>query len=359
MTKALFKKNEDGITIYYAKGLLRKGYIITDEIQKEELYKFHKRIFKYILPLVVICLMLLGLTGMSIIGFIPIVIVALLVHFKQKRLIKDLSIYEKKLTIKETKKTLVNFFPKSFSIFMMINGAIAIGLALMLPFIADENMENIGVIIGLLLITGVPLLGTGWYLYKNKEKTSKQTYTHKRLKPLTHINRKPILSYADDKKKQPIEFTPKNIFILSLAILFLIGTIAYGINTSQNKLEEKREYLNKMSLQEIATYILKKNSGTIIIDPITKVKNMYVNGNVLELPYYVSDGFLDKFTSTIESGESTKLRLQKDTLDEDCSKTAFSIFMRKGGIMHYTYKLDNSENTYMYDFNNTWEMCKK
>lgn len=115
-----------------------------------------------------------------------------------------------------------------------------------------------------------------------------------------------------------------------------------------------------MSLREVASYILENNSGTVIIDPITKVKNMYANNNVLELPYYVSDGFLRKFASAIESEESTKTRLQKDTLDEDCSKTAFSIFMQKGGVMHYTYRLDNnSENTYLFDFNNTWEMCKK
>ncbi|MEN8194196.1 MAG: hypothetical protein ABFS12_15335 [Bacteroidota bacterium] len=161
-------------------------------------------------------------------------------------------------------------------------------------------------------------------------------------------------------KKEPIELTPKNMFIMSLAILFLIGAVGYGINTSQNELEEKRERLNTMSLQEVAAYILEKNSGTVIIDPITKVKNMYVNNNVLELPYYVSDGFLRKFASAIESEESSKVRLQKDTLDEDCSKTALSVFMQKGGVMHYTYRLENnSEDTYLFDFNNTWEMCKK
>ena len=62
MTKTLFKENEEGTTIYYAKGLFRKGYIVTDETQKEKLYKFHKRIFKYLLPFgIVYTLLLLGL----------------------------------------------------------------------------------------------------------------------------------------------------------------------------------------------------------------------------------------------------------------------------------------------------------
>jgi len=38
MTKELFKKNEEGTTIYYAKGLFRKGYIVTDKTQKGKLY---------------------------------------------------------------------------------------------------------------------------------------------------------------------------------------------------------------------------------------------------------------------------------------------------------------------------------
>lgn len=163
----------------------------------------------------------------------------------------------------------------------------------------------------------------------------------------------------EENKKEQIPYTPKNIFFLSLAVLFLIGAIAYGINTSQIELEEKRERLNTMSLQEVAVYILEKNPGTVIIDPVTKVKNMYVNKNVLELPYYVSDGFLSKSALSIGSEESAKVRLQKDTLNEDCTKTAISVFMQKGGVMHYTYRLDNSDNTYIFDFNNTWEMCKK
>jgi hypothetical protein len=172
MTKALFKEKKDGTTIYYAKGLLRKGYILKNEVQKEKLYKFHKRTFKYLLPLGIVYALLLGLAGAPIIGFIPIIAVALILHFKQKFLIKDLPIYEEKLTLKETKRTIANIFPKWFSIFIMINGALAIGLALLVPFIADDNMQNIEGIVILLLVMGLPLLGIGWYFYKNKDKVS-------------------------------------------------------------------------------------------------------------------------------------------------------------------------------------------
>jgi len=166
------------------------------------------------------------------------------------------------------------------------------------------------------------------------------------------------LQTLDKESSNNIEWTPKNILLISIAVLFLIAGIMYGTFTAKNDLVEKRKKLNVMTLDEVGTYILNKNQGTVTIDSITKIRNMHLNGNTLELPYYVSEGFLHKFSSTIESEENTKLRVQKDTLDEDCSKTSFSVFLEKGGVMHYTYRLENRDNSkYLYDFNNTWEMC--
>lgn len=169
MTEALFQENEDGTIVYYAKGLLRQGYII-NETEKERLFKFHKKIFKYLLPLGIIYAMLLGLAGISIIGLLPIMIVAFIIHFKQKSLIKNLHAYHEKPTIEQAQKKLANIFPKPLIIFMMINGALAVIMALLLPFLADDNMKDIGFIVGLLLLMGIPLLGIGWYFYKNIEK---------------------------------------------------------------------------------------------------------------------------------------------------------------------------------------------
>ena len=165
---------------------------------------------------------------------------------------------------------------------------------------------------------------------------------------------------SKQKPSNDIEWTPKNILIISIAVLFLIGGIMYGTSTANSDLAKKRQKLEAMSLSEVGAYILDKNPGTVIIDPITKVRDMHLNGSTLELPYYVSEGFLHKFSSSLESEGNTKLRVQKDTLDEDCSKTSFSVFLEKGGVMHYIYKLEKGDDvSYMFDFNNTWEMCSE
>ena len=167
------------------------------------------------------------------------------------------------------------------------------------------------------------------------------------------------MSSEQEQNEQSIELNKKNITLLSFAVLFLIGSIIYGLNTSQENLVAKRKRLNALSLQEVAEYIIEKNPGTIIIDPITKIRNIYFKGNTLEFPFYLSEGFLLKLNSKLESLEETKKRVMNDTIQEDCTKTAFSVFLQKGGVIHYTYRLDNdNEDNYLFDFNNTWEMCQ-
>ena len=112
--------------------------------------------------------MLIGLTGAPLIGMIPIVIVSILLYFRQKSLMKDLPIYEEKLTIKETKKSIADALPKVFLVFMIANGIMGVLLAVTLPILLEKSIEDLG---GLMIVTfamGVFLLGTGWYLYKAK-----------------------------------------------------------------------------------------------------------------------------------------------------------------------------------------------
>ena len=162
----------------------------------------------------------------------------------------------------------------------------------------------------------------------------------------------------NNKNKPSGEFNIKEFTLLVIAVTFLFGSFIYGLNTSHKNLAEKRDRLNKRTLQEVAEYIMEKNPGTLHIDAITNVHPISLNGNVLEWPFYVSDGFLRKFTSGLQSTENIKNRIQRDTLNEDCTKTAFSVFLQKGGVMHYTYHLQkDTGDEFLFEFNNTWEKC--
>jgi hypothetical protein len=162
------------------------------------------------------------------------------------------------------------------------------------------------------------------------------------------------------ENNQSIEFNKTNSTLLFIAIVFMIGSIYYSLSSTLNELDEKRARLNAMTIQGVAGYIMEKNPGIIRIDAITKIHPISLHENVLEFPYYVKDSFLRRFASSLQSTEDIKNRLQWDTLNEDCKKTAFSVFLQKGGIMHYTYRLQKDTGSeFLFEFSNTWDQCQE
>ena len=159
----------------------------------------------------------------------------------------------------------------------------------------------------------------------------------------------------NQQNNQSSVLSRKNSILFVVAVLFTLGSIFYSLVTTKDELSKKRARLNTYTIEEVAAYIMEKNPGIVHIDAITKIHPISFRGNILEFPYHVKDGFLRKFASGLYSTESIKASLQNDTLGEDCRKTAFSVFLQKGGVMHYTYYLDKDTGSeFLFDFNNTW-----
>ena len=156
MAKALFKEKEDGTTIYFGNGLLKEGYIVTDPEQKEKLYKFHKNLFKYMVPLGIVYSLLLGLSGAGLVGFVPVLIVSILIYLKQKSLTKGLPKANEKLSATETRETIAKSLPRWFVLLMIINGVLGIMMAIFLYFAASDLKFTMGVffVMGLMLLVG-------------------------------------------------------------------------------------------------------------------------------------------------------------------------------------------------------------
>ena len=164
MTKALFKEKEDGTTIYFGNGLLKEGYIVTDPEQKEKLYKFHKNLFKYMVPFGIVYSLLWGLSGAGLLGFVPVIIASVLLYLKQKSLTKGLARVNEKLSAEETRKVIANSLPKWFVLLMIVNGILGIVMAIFLYFAASD----LKFIIGVFLALGSMLLIGGIYLYRTR-----------------------------------------------------------------------------------------------------------------------------------------------------------------------------------------------
>ena len=154
-----------------------------------------------------------------------------------------------------------------------------------------------------------------------------------------------------------IEWSIKNIFIILSALLFAFYGLSYGLSTADKQLKEKRDRMMAMPISDIAEYIISKNSGRSI-DLITTIDHIEYNDKTLTYYYTVKSGFLKELASFIEDREALKKRVTSEFILEDCKKTAFNVFMEKGGKMHYIYhSVSGNEKNYLFDVNVTQKFC--
>ncbi len=165
-----FKEGDNGETIYFPNGIFGKGRLIKDPNQKTKLFKFHKRINKYLIPLVILYGIPLGLVGENLLkGIVPILIIGVIIFIRQRFLMRGLQIYDKKLSFKEATSSVAKAYHPTLIILMLISGVILILLALSLPLVIEKPIDEILSLVLIPLLTGILSFGVGLYLYKIKK----------------------------------------------------------------------------------------------------------------------------------------------------------------------------------------------
>jgi len=173
ISELVFKEGDDGETIYFPNGILCKGRLIQDPVRKAKLFKYHKRINKYLIPFFSLYGLILGLSGaVSLEDFIPVLIFCIIVFIRQRFLIRGLPVYNTKLTRKEVTVSLSKVHHPLFLVFMALNGVILIIVSLGMPFVLDKPISEMLDLVLIPFIVGSMLLGFSLYLYKIKKHTN-------------------------------------------------------------------------------------------------------------------------------------------------------------------------------------------
>ena len=170
ITEQAFKVTEEGETIYYPNGFLGKGRVIRRPENKEKLYKHQKRINKYFVPFSIIYGVLIGLSGsLSLEIFYPVFIVYLFIFIRQRFLIRGLPIHGKKLTVKETSKSISKIYSPMFLKFMGVIGVTSILISFLIPFVFEKPINEILFLILVPFSVGVANLAFAVYFYNVKK----------------------------------------------------------------------------------------------------------------------------------------------------------------------------------------------
>ncbi|WP_126457086.1 hypothetical protein [Sulfuriflexus mobilis] len=162
-----FKEGKNGETLYFPNGILGKGRLVEDPVRKEKLFKFHKRLNKYFLPLCILYGLLLGLSGgVSLNGFMPIIIIGLVVIMRQQILIRGLPVKNEKLSAKEAMTSTSKALHPAWVPVMFVAGIIGILLSLSIPFFFEKSFNELLGLVVITLTLGIVSLGISLYLYK-------------------------------------------------------------------------------------------------------------------------------------------------------------------------------------------------
>lgn len=162
-----FKEGENGETIYFPNGILGKGRLVEDPACKERLFKLHKLLYKYFVPLCILYGLLLGLSGgASLDGLAPIILIALLLMLRQQVLIRGLPVLNERLTVKEAAVSTSKAFHPTFMKFAFAYGVLGILLSLFIPYFLEKPINEVLDLVLIVLALSVILMIISIILYK-------------------------------------------------------------------------------------------------------------------------------------------------------------------------------------------------
>ena len=176
LAETAFRKNHDGSDIYFPNGVIGKGRIVRDAARRKKLFNYHKRIFKYGIPLV----LLYGLVFRISSGHLIFVgVVAGLMFARQRYLIAGLPVYAERPTVGEVAaRGAKAFHPLLLLLFggcslILIAGGAAI------PILSNMPFEQIAFPMIGIISFGILGLALSVYLYKARKSNNSIEPTQK------------------------------------------------------------------------------------------------------------------------------------------------------------------------------------
>lgn len=151
MAESAFKETSDGVAVYYPNGAMGKGRLVSTREDKDKLFRFHKRLHKTLLFIVLPYSWLLGMSGVFTVGSMaPIVVLAALMFIRQYWLIRKLPKHDLKLGFNEAigkgSKALPNWYYWVLGVLSVIGLVFSLTLPLQL---GKPYMEVVEIVAGL------------------------------------------------------------------------------------------------------------------------------------------------------------------------------------------------------------------
>src|SRR6267143_3836948 len=169
LAEAAFKKGADGSDIYYPSGVLEKGRVVSDAERRKKLFIYHKRVYKYAIPLFALYGVALGFGGFTWGHLLFIGAVLILLITRQRYLISGLPTYGEKLKASEAVAKGAKAFHPAFLVILGVISLLLIAGGAAIPVVFGLSVK--GILYPILGIVSMGLLGLvlSIYLYRARK----------------------------------------------------------------------------------------------------------------------------------------------------------------------------------------------
>ena len=345
LSEALFKEDENGNSIFYKWGVFGRGVLIDTQERRDKVILFISTY--YAITFVFIFIMQFSILFLhtdflqTTLFFLGVgVILMVWYYLKIEELTKGLEYSQTKLSIYDGWKKTSYRLPK-----YVIWGGFIMMLLLVVLAIVTFFLDDFPVWIGLfLLILGV-FASYGYY---------KMIIFSKDIP----VPIPPVKTIPEESSEKAMEWNLKNSSIVFSVFIVVAGFVYYVYFDAKQEYDEKMAMYEKMTTQEMATYLAKINSGQNTIDLITTHTGTKAENNRIYFYRELKSNPISDMVVDVEHIQDDKIRMSKQLKREMCDSPAFNLFYKKGGELLFVYNLVKDEQkTFLFNVKIDQNFC--
>ena len=326
LSEVLFKKDDDGNTVFYKWGVMGRGVVIDTEERKEQIVAFVSKYYLLTFALIFFMQFLILVMHTEIMRtslvFVGIALLMAGWYLQSvSKLTRGLEYSTTRLTMENGWQTTAEKMPR----YAIVGGFIAMILLVVLSLATIFFLDSSILWAGILLLP-VGIFGT--YAYYRMIIYSKAMKAQPAVVTRTPRNATP----------EAIEWTPKNVAIIAALLAAVVGFVYYSYADSKQGFDERMARYDTMSAEEMAAYLAEVNADPEQIDLITRHAGTKAEGTTITFYRELSSNILSDIVVDTQHLEEEQLKMTRQLKREMCGSPTYDLFYDKGGSLIFSYQ---------------------
>lgn len=341
LSEAILQKDENGNWVFYKWGILGRGVMIDTKERKDRILSFIATYYTVTFIIIFVMNLSIFLLHTDIfqtsVFFVGVGFLMMVWYLKTTAdLTYGLEFSATRLTMDNAWKKTAEKLPKYilYGGFMMMIFLVLLSIGSLIYL--DSSVAWVG---AFLLTIGI----FGIYAYYRMIQHAKNFVP---TEPLQTVQTIP----ANEPASESIQFNAKNISIITVLLITVIGLVYLVYADSKNGFDKRMAMYKQMSTIEMAEYLAGLNAEPEQIDPITKHAGAKAEDKTIVIYRELKTGLLSDLVVDVKEIDDEKSKMARQLKREICGSPTYGLFFDKDGELLYVYhKVSDQTQHFLFD----------